>query len=412
MMLAATPFAPIANASMNGKIDLDDFAEGGHANDEKYWLQIRKKYFSITDDFINLENGFFGVQSNPVLKAFHKNIDLVNSQLSKFARTDYPKLFSSIKKEVAQFLNVSDEEIIFTRNATEALNIVIQGYPFKEGDEVLLSQLDYSSMIETFQMLEKRGRISIKTIDLPLWPKSEDELVEFYMKSITSKTKLVLLTQVSNVNGLIIPIKKIADKLKPKGIDIICDSAHALGHIPFNLKEMNADFVGLNLHKWIGNPIGAGVLYIKKERIKEMQLFWGDAILDETDIMKLAHYGTTQFAVMMTIPDSIAFHQLIGVEKISKRVQFLKSIWVDALKDHPNVEVLIPGDETLSCAIASFRLKNKPVPETAAALMDQYKIFTMQRDIGNGKCIRVTPSFYNTEKEIQEFVKAVKMLAV
>ena len=174
---------------------------------------------------------------------------------------------------------------------------------------------------------------------------------------------------------------------------------------------MNADFVGLNLHKWIGNPIGAGILYIKKERIKEMQLFWGDAKLDETDIMKLAHYGTTQFAVMMTIPDSIAFHQLIGVERISKRVQYLKSIWVDALKDHPNIDVLVPGDETLSCAIASFRIKNKAVSETVHALMNQYKIFTVQRDIGNEKCIRVTPSFYNTEKEVLEFVKAVKNLA-
>lgn len=409
--MATTPFTTMANSSINEKITLNDFTEGGHANDEKYWQQIRNKYFSISDEFINLENGYFGVQSKPVLKVFHKNIDLVNSQLSKFARTDYPPLFSSVKKEVAQFLNVSDDEIILTRNATEALNIAIQGYPFKKDDEIILSQLDYPSMIETFQMLEKRGTVKIKTIELPLLPKSEDELVEFYLKAITPKTKVILLTQVSNVNGLIVPVKKIADKLKSKGIDIICDSAHALGQIPFNLKEMNADFVGLNLHKWIGNPIGAGILYIKKERIKEMQLFWGDAKLDETDIMKLAHYGTTQFAVMMTIPDSIAFHQLIGVERISKRVQYLKSIWVDALKDHPNIDVLVPGDETLSCAIASFRIKNKAVSETVHALMNQYKIFTVQRDIGNEKCIRVTPSFYNTEKEVLEFVKAVKNLA-
>src|SRR5690349_13918632 len=106
-----------------------------------------------------------------VLTAFQKNIQLANEQAAKFARKEYPALAASIKKELASFLQVSDEEIIITRNATEALNIAIQGYPFKAGDEVLINQLDYFSMIETFRMLEKRGKIKVKAFEMPWLPK-------------------------------------------------------------------------------------------------------------------------------------------------------------------------------------------------------------------------------------------------
>ncbi|MBK8310772.1 MAG: aminotransferase class V-fold PLP-dependent enzyme [Chitinophagaceae bacterium] len=196
-----------------------------------------------------------------------KNIEKANKQGARFARKEYPAIAANVKKELAQFLKVADEEIIITRNATEALNIAIQGYPFKPGDEVLLNQLDYFSMIETFQLLQKRGQLIVKAFDMPLLPATDDEIVEVYKQQLTPKTKVILLTHVSNINGLIVPVAKIAAMARQRGIDIICDAAHALGHIPFSLPDLGAAYVGLNLHKWIGNPVGAGVLYIKKKEL-------------------------------------------------------------------------------------------------------------------------------------------------
>ncbi|MEJ8844577.1 aminotransferase class V-fold PLP-dependent enzyme [Lacibacter sp. H375] len=407
--LVAASLPAVAAAGNDALIDESDFIDEGEATDEKFWKKIAKKYYEIADDHVNLENGFYGIQPKPVLEAFQKNVAVANKQAARFARKDYPAIAAAAKKEVAAFLGVSDDEIIITRNATEALNIAIQGYPFKQGDEVILNQLDYFSMIETFKMLEKRGAISVKEFEMPLLPGSEDEIVDIYRKLITPKTRVILLTHVSNINGLIVPVAKIAAMAKERGVDVMTDSAHALGQINFSLKELNSDFVGMNLHKWIGNPVGAGILYVKKERIKELKAFFGDTSAAETSINKLAHFGTTPFAVIMTIPTSLAFQKQLGIERISARLHYLKSIWVNELMQHPNVEVVVPAD--FSCGIASFRIKNKTAVEVADYLFKQHKIFTVARTLGKDGCVRVTPSVYNSADDVRRFVAAVKSVA-
>lgn len=409
LLAAGLPAMATAGHVLETGVDAKDFSDKGRPDDERYWKRIARKYYQIADDHINLENGYYGIQPKPVLQAFQKNIVIANEQAARFARKDYPGIAAAAKKELAAFLEVSEEEIIITRNATEALNIAIQGYPFKLGDEVLVNQLDYFSMIETFRMMEKRGQLKVNTFDMPLLPQSDDEIVEQYSKLINDKTKLILLTHVSNINGLIVPVAKIAAMAKARGIDTITDSAHALGQIKFSLPQLGSDFVGLNLHKWIGNPVGAGVLYIKKERIKEMKPLFGDITAAESSINKLSHFGTTPFAVVMTIPESLAFHRIMEIEKISQRLHYLKSIWINAVIDHPNVEVVTPVN--LSCAIASFRIKNKTSAEVADHLFKEHKIFTVARQLGKQGCIRVTPGIYNSADDVEKLAQAIKLFA-
>src|SRR6187431_3076576 len=178
LLMAGLPDLVSAKDSFDSTIDIADFQKDGAPDDEKYWKHIAHKYYIISQDYINLENGYYGIQPKPVLQAFQKNMLLANREGARFARKIFPERNSAIKKELATFLQVTPEEIIITRNATEALNIAIQGYPFKEGDEVLINQLDYFSMIEAFQLLEKRGRIKLNAFELPLLPANEDEIVE------------------------------------------------------------------------------------------------------------------------------------------------------------------------------------------------------------------------------------------
>ncbi len=410
ILLAGLP-GPLSAADPASQVDSKDFSGEAAPDDEKFWKRVSKKYYQPDPGYINLENGYYGIQPKPVLLAFQKNIVTANTGAARFARKDFPGIFTAVKKELAAFLNVSDEEIIITRNATEALNIAIQGYPFTPGDEVLLNQLDYFSMIETFRMLEKRGKLKVNAFDMPLLPTGDEEIVAQYEKLISEKTKVILLTQVSNINGLIVPVAKIAAMAREKGIDTITDSAHALGHVKFDLSELGSHFVGLNLHKWIGNPVGAGVLYIKKNRIKEMVPLFGDVNVSDESINKLAHFGTTPFAVIMTIPGSLAFHQMMGIERVSERLHYLKSIWVNELKDHPDVEVVTPADQHLSCAIASFRIRNKTSAEVAEYIFKQHNIFTVSRTLGKQGCVRVTPSVYNSADDIKKLVVAIKACA-
>ena len=407
LFAAGLPGWALAKGNPETNIDMNDFIQNTSADDEKYWNHIARKYYNISSDYINLENGYYGIQSKPVLAAFQKHVAFTNKEGARFARKDFPGISSGIKKELASFLEVSDEEIIITRNATEALNIAIQGYPFKAGDEVIVNQLDYFSMVETFRMLEKRGIIKVKAFDMPAFPANEDEIVGKYRTEITDKTKVILLTHVSNINGLIVPVSKIAGMAKQKGIDTITDSAHALGQIKFSLPALNSDFVGMNLHKWIGNPIGAGVLYVKKERVGNLNPLFGDVNHNSDNIEKLSHFGTTPFAVTMTIPDSIAFHKLLGVEKISGRLHYLKSIWMNELRENKKVEIVTPSESELSCAIASFRIKNKSSAEVTDYLFRQHGILTVGRSLGKEGCIRVTPSVYNSANDVKKFVKAI-----
>ena len=405
-LLTGIPHITSAENLFDSFFDPTDFEKGGGAEDEQYWKKIAHKYYAVSKDYLNLENGYYGIQPKPVLQAFQRNITSINEGGAKFARKIYPEKAIAVKKELAAFLQVSDDEIIITRNATEALNIAIQGYPFKEGDEVLFCQLDYFSMIEAFRMLEKRGKIKVNTFDMPLIPGSEDEIVEIYRQKITDKTKVILLTHVSNINGLVIPVAKITAMAREKGIDTIVDSAHALGQVKFSLPESGSDFIGLNLHKWIGNPIGAGVLYINKNRVREMNVLFGDVNTSDESINKLAHFGTTPFAVTMTIPDSIAFHRLIGIEKISARLHYLKSIWIDGLKDVNAVEIVSPRNMT--GAIAAFRIRDKKVSEVADYLYKQHNILTVNRALGKDGCIRVTPAIYTSADDMKKFINAVK----
>ena len=406
VMLSGLPSIVSARNIFGSSVDIEDFKDTGAADDEQYWKKIAHKYYIVSKDYINLENGYYGIQPKPVLQAFQKNVASINADGARYARKVYPEKLTAVKKELAAFLQVSDEEIIITRNATEALNIAIQGYPFKEGDEVLYCQLDYFSMIEAFSMLEKRGKIKVNTFDMPLLPASEDEIIELYRQKITDKTRVILLTHVSNINGLVVPVAKITAMAREKGIDTIVDSAHALGQVKFSLPELGSHFIGLNLHKWIGNPIGAGVLYVKKERIKEMNSLFGDVNSAEDSIGKLAHFGTTPFAVTITIPDSIAFHKLMGIEKVAARLHYLKSIWIDELKNVNAVEIVSPKDMT--CAIASFRVRDKKVGKTADYLYKQHNILTVNRALGREGCIRVTPAVYTSADDVRKFVNAVK----
>ncbi len=379
--------------------------------EEKFWTSLAKKNYKLSPDFINLENGFFGIQPKPVLEAYESYVNQVNEEGALFARRTFPEKFRSVISRIEEFLKVEEGEILITRNATEALNIAIQGYPWKEGDEVIVNQLDYYSMIETFQMLEQRGKLKVKPFEMALLPKSPEEIIQAYEDQITPNTKVILLTQVSNITGLITPVKEITVMAKSRGIDTITDSAHALGHIPFDIKDMDSDFVGMNLHKWMGNPIGAGLLYVKKDRIQELESLFGDKDPKDGNIRRLGHIGTTPFAVQLSIPHAIDFHEMVGINRIQERMQLLKEIWIDEVANSDAIEVITPTDSNLSCGIASFRIEGKTDKEVENELLDRHGIFTVARVLGEKGCIRVTPGLYTQTEDIRKLGKALKEIA-
>ncbi len=384
---------------------------GDKTKDERFWKRFGKQFYQVSDEFINLENGYFGVQPLPVQKAYIKNIERVNAESSRYMRTEFNSDLKKIMEGLTKFSGVEDGELLITRNATEAMNILIQGLNLKKGDEVILHKQDYYSMIEAFQMLEKQIGIKVKYIRIPLLPESDQQIINLYEEAVTDKTKCILATHLIHLTGQIMPIKKMAEAFKPKGIEMIVDAAHSFAQLDYKLPDLGVDFVGVNLHKWFGNPLGVGMLYVKKGRIKDLKPLFGDSKKAIGDIKRLGHFGTPSTPTVMTVSSAQQFNEMITLPVKEKRLRYLQNYWTGAARKIDKVIVTTPANPARSCALASFRIEGMEAKETVKQLHERFNVFTVIRFLEDEEVVRVTPNLYNNIKEMDVLLDGLNVLA-
>ncbi len=386
------------------------------ARDEEYWRKVAAQY-KVTDRATNLEAGFFGMMAQPVLAAYHAHIDRVNRESSYFARREFGALAATARARVAEALGVAATEIAFTRNATEALQSLIGQYNrVASGDTVMYADLDYNAMQFAMNALAERRGAAVARLVIPE-PASRDSILELYTRALDAhpRTRLLLLTHCNNKTGLILPVREIADLARSRGVDVVLDAAHSFGQVPLSLPELGVDFVGLNLHKWIGAPVGAGVMYIRDARLDAIDRAHGDdGPLNRID--SRIHTGTSDFATVMTIPDALDFQQSIGIANKAARLRYLRDRWALAARAIPGVDVLTPDEPALVGAITGFRLHGRGSREAnqavARTLLEEFGLFTVWRNgLAKGDCVRVTPALYNSPADADRLVAALGQLA-
>ncbi|MCA2984273.1 aminotransferase class V-fold PLP-dependent enzyme [Gemmatimonas sp.] len=385
--------------------------------DEAYWSKVATQY-PVTDAVINLEAGYFGIMAAPVLAAHHRHVDRVNRESSYFARRAYPPILMQARDAVAQFVGAKPTEIVLSRGATEALQALITQYRgVKAGDTVLYADLDYNAMQWAMNALAAARGATVARLAIPE-PATRENVLAAYAQALDAhpRTKLVLLTHCNNKTGLIIPVQEIAALAKARGADVVVDAAHSFGQVPLTVRDLGADFVGLNLHKWIGAPVGAGAMFIREGRLDAIDRMHADEAFPLTRIESRLHTGTTSFATVMTIPDAIAFQQSIGVPQKAARLRFLRDRWVHAVRDVPGVNILTPDDPALVGAITGFRLHGRGTKAAneavAKTLLDEFGIFTFPRTgIAGGDCVRVTPTLFNTPAQLDTLAAALQVMA-
>lgn len=389
-------------------------------DDETAWKAVAKNY-DVTNKITNLENGYWGIMANPVLAEYQRLTEFINKENTTFARPRWSETYRGVRDTVAGFLNVSPNEIALTRGATEALQALIGGYnKLIAGDTVLYADLDYSEMKNAMRWLEvRRGVKAVKltfpepTSDRPL---QEADILGFYDKALSANpgTKLLLLTHLNNWTGLIIPVAKISKMARDRGVDVILDAAHSVGQVELNLKGLGCDFIGVNLHKWVGAPIGCGVIYIKKDRIDAIDPYMGKAA-DVSDIDGRIDTGTLNFAAHMTIPAAIAFHNKIGTAAKEARLRYLRNLWVEPARKMKGLMVLTPDDANMVAALTSFRLDGVTSTSGNEAvvrqLAEKFGVLTVRRTgPAAGDCIRVTPSVYTSADDVMKLVNALRSI--
>ncbi|WP_411279208.1 aminotransferase class V-fold PLP-dependent enzyme [Gemmatimonas sp.] len=387
------------------------------ARDEAYWTQVAAKY-RITPRTTNMEAGYFGMMALPVLDAYHSYIDRANSESSYFARREYPAMMRAARERVAAFVGAKPTELAFSRGATEALQALIGQYNrVQPGDTVMYADLDYNAMQWAMNALAARCKANATWVDIPE-PATRENILAAYTNALNAnpRTKLLLLTHCNNKTGLLLPVSDIVKVAKARGVDVVVDAAHSFGQVPLTMSDMGADFVGLNLHKWIGAPVGAGALYIREGRLDAIDRAHADESAPLDRIESRIHTGTTHFATVMTIPDAIDFQLSIGIPQKAARLRYLRDRWVHAVANVKGVTILTPEDAALTGAITGFRLHNRGTSNAnralATTLHDEFGVFTFQRTgLAKGDCVRVTPTLYNTPADADKLAAAIRTIA-
>lgn len=386
------------------------------AQDEAYWREVAAQY-AVTDRATNLEAGYWGMMSAPVLAAYHRNVDRVNRESSYFARREYPAVSQAVRERVASALGVAPGEIAFARNATEALQSLIGQYNrLQAGDVVMYADLDYPAMQMAMNALAAKRGATVVTFAIPE-PATREAILAAYTRAFDAnpRTRLLILTYPSNKTGLMPPVRAIADLAHARGIDTMLDAAHAFGQVPLALPDLGVPFVGVNLHKWVGAPIGVAALYIRQDSLAKIDRAHGDdGALDRID--SRIHTGTTDFAAIMTVPDALDFQERIGVPRKAARLRYLRDAWAKPARTIPGVDILTPEDADLTGAITSFRLhgngdraRNAAIART---LVEEFGVFTVARSgLAKGDCVRVTPALYNTPADAAKLVAALRVMA-
>lgn len=380
------------------------------ATDEEFWYYVQQSY-TIAPNFINLNNGGVAPAPKVVADAMKRNYDFCNEGPSYFMWRIIDQGREPLRKNLAQLAGCDKEEIALHRNASEALETVIFGLDLKAGDEVVLSKQDYPNMIGAWKQREKREGIKLVWINLELPSEDEAYMVKQYTDAFTSKTKVVQITHMINWIGQKMPVCKIADAAKKKNIDVLVDGAHTFAQFEFLIPDLNCDYFGTSLHKWLGAPIGTGLLYVRKEKIKNIWPLFGAGEKEEDDIRKFEHLGTRPFFIEEATDKAIDFYDMIGARRKEERLLYLKNYWMGKVKDIPNVKLHTSFKKEYGCAIGLVSVEGKKPSELDSYLWANYKIHVVGIEWENIKGVRITPNVYTSTKNLDRLVEGIEKFA-
>lgn len=380
------------------------------AQDEKFWSTIRKQYL-LKPDYINLENGYYNFIPQPLVEKFISHFRHINYHGSWYMRNFSVSDKAKVVEKLAAVVGCSAEELAITRNATESLDIVIAGKNWQAGDETIMAEQDYGTIVSAMKHIASRFGVVNKMVSVPNLPSSDEEIVSLYENAITPKTKFILVSHIINITGQILPIRKICDMAHAHGVEVCVDGAHAIAHFKFNISDLNCDYYGSSLHKWLSTPLGAGLLYVKKEKIPGV---WPLIIGGEKDpfkMQRISHMGTHPAHTTLTISDAIDYYNMIGAERKEARLRYLQVYWTSRVRKLPRIILNTPEDPNRACGIANVGIEGIQPKDLAKRLMDEYKIFTVGIDSANVYGCRITPNVYTTTDELDIFINALKKMS-
>jgi selenocysteine lyase/cysteine desulfurase len=409
---AATGLAALKADSINraraAASSIDGRTPEQAARDEDFWREIQQA-FTVDRNIVNLNNG--GVCPSPkvVQDAMRRQLEFSNMAPAYTMWTVLEPEIESVRARLAASFGCDPEEMAITRNASEALEIAQLGMDLKPGDEVLTTDQDYPRMITTWQQRERRDGIKLKMISFPTPPPSMDDLYQRFDRAITPRTRVIHFCHITNLTGQIFPVKKICQMARSRGIEAIVDGAHAYAQFPFKHEDLDCDYYGTSLHKWLLAPHGTGFLYVRKSKIERLWPMMPAPASMNGNIRKFEEIGTHPAANHNAIAEALTFHESIGAERKAARLRYLRSLWSDRLTRFPSVTIRTSPDPEQSCGVVLVSVEGKKAPALAEELWKQ-RILVVAIVHKDFEGLRVTPNIYTTPREIDVFANAMEKL--
>ena len=409
--ITANIFQPAWSRNLNAALkNVENVHPAELASDDEFWYYVQQSY-TVAANFINLNNGGVSPAPKVVADAMKRYYDISNEAPSYFMWRVIDQGREPLRKNLAQLAGCDAEEIALHRNASEALETIIFGIDLKAGDEVVLSKQDYPNMIGAWKQREKREGIKLVWINLDLPSEDENYLVKQYTDAFTPKTKMVQITHMINWIGQKMPVKLIADAAKKKNIEVLVDGAHTFAQFEFKIPDLNCDYFGTSLHKWLGAPIGTGLLYVRKEKIKNIWPLFGAGEKEEDNIRKFEHLGTRPFYIEQATDKAIDFYDMIGAKRKEERLLYLKNYWMQKVKDITNVKLHTSFKKEFGCAIGMVSVDGKTAAALDNYLWTNYKIHAVGINWENIHGLRVTPNVYTSTKNLDRLAEGIEKFA-
>ncbi len=377
------------------------------AQDEDFWFTVRQA-FTVDRNNINLNNGSVAPSPRSVQQAQLDYLAMTNMSPSYYVdETLYPA-FDVVRSRLAARFGCDSEELALTRNTTEALEIVQFGMPLERGDEILATTQDYPSMLSAWRQRERRDGVVLKLISFPSPPPGMDDLVSRIERAITPRTKVIHISHVYFTTGQIFPVQRICRMARARGIEVVVDGGHSFAQFPFTRDDLDCDYFGTSLHKWLSAPVGTGFLYVRKDKIPKIWSLFASPPELVGNIRKFEGIGTFPVHIRNPITEAVDFWESIGPERKAARLRLLRRRWANAVKELPGVTLLVPDDDAQSCALGAMTLTGVTGPQLTDWLMRRYRVHVRPREVPNEfSAIRVTPNVYTTLQEVDVLVRGI-----
>jgi selenocysteine lyase/cysteine desulfurase len=379
----------------------------GAPDDEAYWAEIQRA-FDNDRTMVNLNSG--GVCPTPthVLDAMIRDLRFSNELPVNHMWAVLEPRIESVRRDLAGDFGCDPEEMAITRNASEANEIMTLGLDLQRGDEVIVTNQNYPRMLTTWDQRARREGIVVKSISFRVPPPSQEYLVEQFRAAITPRTRVIEVTHITNLTGHIMPVGEIVAMARPLGIQVFVDGAHAYAHFPFRCGELDCDYYGTSLHKWLLAPVGTGFLYVRREKIDGLWPLMAAPKEMTGNIRKYEEIGTHPAANHNAIAVALAFHRSIGAARKIARLRYLRDRWAKRLLAE-NQRIAIPTrlDGPYAGAIALVSVEGVDPGKLHAWLLEKHRIQTVAIVHPEFSGLRITPNVFTTVDEVDLFADKV-----